>query len=99
MEGGGHLGVLLFFLASGFIISYVADQEGRAEFATKRIFRIFPMLFGGVVIAFVLSRLVPGDVFSFRDLVLSGFLLDHLSTAQKLLTVTWSLVPESRSTR
>ncbi len=94
MEGGGHLGVLLFFLVSGFIISYVADQETRAEFATKRIFRIFPMLFCGVAIAFVLSRLIPGELFSFRDLVLSASLLDHLSTTQKLLTVTWSLIPE-----
>jgi exopolysaccharide production protein ExoZ len=93
-EGGGHLGVLLFFLASGFIISYVADQETRAEFATKRIFRIFPMLFVGSAIAFVLSRLIPGELFSFRDMFLSASLLDHMSTTQKLLTVTWSLVPE-----
>src|SRR5262245_17886057 len=41
-QDGGHLGVLLFFLVSVFIISYVADRESSTEFVIKRLFRVFP---------------------------------------------------------
>src|SRR3954471_7664690 len=31
-QNGGHLGVLVFFLVSGFIITHVSLRESRAEF-------------------------------------------------------------------
>ena len=52
---GGHLGVLLFFLVSGFIISHVIRFETRAEFVIKRLFRIVPLLFVGLALAYSLS--------------------------------------------
>lgn len=38
----GWLGVAIFFLVSGFIISHVAMRENRVEFIVKRVFRIYP---------------------------------------------------------
>src|SRR3954466_13529589 len=50
-QHGGHFGVVLFFLISRFIISYVAETEGRSEFCIKRFFRLTPT----ILIAFSLS--------------------------------------------
>jgi peptidoglycan/LPS O-acetylase OafA/YrhL len=100
MQGGGHLAVLLFFLVSGFIISHVVDKESRTEFAIKRAFRILPMLFGGVTIAFIVSKLVlaiglPGPNFSVADVLLSASLLDHvIGVYPQVSSVTWTLVAE-----
>ena len=38
----GFLGVAIFFLISGFIITHVAQSEKRFEFLVKRILRIYP---------------------------------------------------------
>ena len=38
----GFLGVAVFFLISGFIITHVAQSEKRFEFLVKRILRIYP---------------------------------------------------------
>ncbi len=100
---GGHLGVLLFFLVSGFIISHVAHTEGRLEFVIKRVFRLVPLLVVASVIAYLLSGalvswgLPPTLGFgaqSFSDLLLSIFLLNTVLPSPTTLGVTWSLVPE-----
>lgn len=43
-QDGGHLGVVIFFLISGYIITHVSLGENRAQFVLKRFFRLFPML-------------------------------------------------------
>jgi peptidoglycan/LPS O-acetylase OafA/YrhL len=100
---GGHVGVLLFFLVSGFIISHVVRSENRSEFTTKRVFRIAPMLFLGLGIAYAVSRIliVCGlppilgfEARSISDLFRSMFLLDTIIPSPITNAVTWSLVPE-----
>ena len=44
-QDGGHLGVILFFLISGYIITVVSLRETPLEFALKRLFRLGPILF------------------------------------------------------
>lgn len=46
----GYLGVMLFFLVSGFIISHVGVQERHREFAAKRVLRIYPALTATVLL-------------------------------------------------
>jgi peptidoglycan/LPS O-acetylase OafA/YrhL len=100
---GGHLGVLMFFLVSGFIVSHVIRFETRADFVIKRVFRIAPMLIFAVVLAYavssalVASGLPPTLGFAARsaaDLLRSVFLLDYFAPSPNTLGVTWSLVPE-----
>jgi peptidoglycan/LPS O-acetylase OafA/YrhL len=100
---GGHLGVLLFFLVSGFIISHVFRFENRLEFVVKRVFRLTPMLVVASIITYALSAslvrwgLPPTLGFASRsltDLFLSIFLLDTILPSPTALGVTWSLVPE-----
>jgi peptidoglycan/LPS O-acetylase OafA/YrhL len=101
---GGHLGVLLFFLVSGFIISHVVRFEGRLNFVIKRVFRLTPMLVVASIIAYILSAVLvrwglpPTLGFAARsltDLFRSIFLLDTIIIpSATVLGVTWSLVPE-----
>jgi peptidoglycan/LPS O-acetylase OafA/YrhL len=102
-DWGAHIGVLLFFLVSGFIISHVAAIETRREFIVKRIFRIVPMLFVGVVATYaassVLVRMGLEPAIGFRgtshaDLIRSMFLMDWFLSTPFTLAVTWTLVTE-----
>src|SRR5215217_1720333 len=49
----GHLGVVIFFFVSGFVISHVAMVETRREFIIKRVFRIWPTLALAIVLTWV----------------------------------------------
>lgn len=100
-QGGAHVGVLLFFLVSGFIISHVALVETRLEFGLKRFYRIVPMLVIGVTIAFGVSALLRslglppvGTARSISELILSAALLDWVFSTPYALSVTWTLVAE-----
>lgn len=53
-QDGGYLGVLIFFLVSGFVISHVSLRESAAEFAVKRCFRILPPFWAALVLTAVL---------------------------------------------
>ena len=43
-QNGGHTGLLLFFLVSGFIVSQAAEGEGRLAFIAKRAARLLPAM-------------------------------------------------------
>ena len=101
LDSGAQVGVFIFFLVSGFIISHVASIEAQPSFAVKRIFRIAPMLFFGVAIAYASSFVLAsfglppvGPSKSLRDLVLSMFLMDWFFSTPFTLSVTWTLVAE-----
>jgi len=56
-QNGEHLGVVLFFIISGFIISHMALRESRSEFAVKRILRIWPALLTALLVMMVAQGL------------------------------------------
>jgi peptidoglycan/LPS O-acetylase OafA/YrhL len=47
----GWLGVVLFFLVSGFIITHRALRERAGEFAVRRVFRIYPPLILAILVS------------------------------------------------
>ncbi|MCT2586581.1 acyltransferase family protein [Actinophytocola gossypii] len=96
----GFIGVSLFFVISGFVMAHVATKERVAEFAVKRLLRIFPGLMAAVLLAWVLvvtgALSVPvddGESVGFDDLlanlVLANFFVDGYVP---LLGVAWTLV-------
>jgi len=103
-QNGGHLGVVLFFCISGYIISHVATQESRLEFVVKRIFRLAPALFVAVALMALftelsrilgLSKMLGNEGTHLRDYILTAFLLDYIIERKSLsLGVTWSLGAE-----
>lgn len=96
-QSGGHLGVMIFFLISGYIISYVAEKDGRLPFAIKRVFRLFPALLVSIVILAILNMIgsISRPDIKITDYLLSMFLLDQFFWPRAtVLPVTWTLFPE-----
>jgi exopolysaccharide production protein ExoZ len=96
-QAGGHLGVIVFFLISGYIISFVAEREDRLSFALKRVFRLFPALAVAVAVLFVLNTIgsIARPNIPATDYLLSLFLLDQFFwPGSTVLSVTWTLFPE-----
>lgn len=103
-DGGGHLGVVIFFLISGFIISHVAQTETRLQFAVKRLFRIFPPLAFAIFLMFLAASLsaalgygpiIGNDAKGLKDYLLSATLLNYpVVRAPLALSLAWSLYAE-----
>lgn len=103
-QGGGHLGVVLFFLISGYIISFVAVKETRLQFLVKRVLRIFPPLFLAVAILVASNEFLEYLEFppisgsapdSLWEYVFTATLLDRIAFATSYsLSITWTLVSE-----
>lgn len=103
-QGFGHLGVILFFLISGYVISFVGEREERLEFAVKRVLRIIPPLIVAVIVLAIANMLLAKNGHAlihgtnsteFKDYALTATLLDRFvySTSYSL-SVTWTLVTE-----
>lgn len=58
MQHGGALGVALFFLLSGFVISLAAQRERAAVFTLRRLLRIYPPLWASIAFIFALYGLL-----------------------------------------
>lgn len=89
---GGAMGVVIFFLVSGYIIPYVLQRESTFEFYLKRVFRIYPLYISAIVIEMVLdyfngTDLPPLGVFLPRILLLGDF----FNTPLALAGVEWTL--------
>ncbi|HEY3389169.1 MAG TPA: acyltransferase [Prolixibacteraceae bacterium] len=103
-QEGGHLGVLIFLLISGFVITHVSMNESVKEFVLKRLFRIVPTL----AVAFVVMRIAVYLSLFFNlalplgnegankvvDYVYNFFLLNWLFQKPVILSVTWTLFIE-----
>lgn len=65
----GQLGVMVFFILSGFLMSYlymdqrVANRETVWRFAIARIARVFPLFFIVVILSYLLPKLGIGGIF------------------------------------
>lgn len=96
-QSGAHLGVVIFFLISGFIISYVVEEETRMSFAIKRVFRLWPPILFALIataIGTYVGTVVPIP-FSFADYARTFFLVDQFAgIGRHVLPVTWTLFPE-----
>lgn len=100
-QHGGFLGVCIFFLISGYIIARVLNRESELQFITRRILRIFPLLFVVSSSVWVLAFLgVPGmplvaSKTSFLEVIKNTLLINYLSSSQIILVGTaWTLVIE-----
>lgn len=102
-QNGGHLGVLIFFLISGYIVAHVSLKEDSSRFLLKRFFRIFPALFIVLIISYIISIFsiranlsIPlgNNATEFKDYLYSLFLLDYPLGTPSALAVTWTLFVE-----
>jgi peptidoglycan/LPS O-acetylase OafA/YrhL len=102
---GGYVGVELFFVLSGFLITRLLLQEqlatGRVHlkyFYLRRLCRLMPALVVTLVLARILNRFAPADALSWWQSAIAAlfyfgnFLFLHMG----LLTHTWSLSIEEQ---
>ncbi len=75
----GQLGVMVFFLISGFIITHVSRLENPLRFAIRRVFRIYPAYW--VILAAVLA-------FGLSDTPFDYAVLRDWRTVLRLATIT-----------
>jgi peptidoglycan/LPS O-acetylase OafA/YrhL len=91
LEGGGA-GVVVFFLISGYIITYVLQNEQTTEFYIKRIFRIYPLYIVAVLLYTGKHALSSGELpdpwVVIQQLLLIG---DLFETPLALGGVEWTL--------
>lgn len=102
-QDGGHLGVLLFFLISGFIISHVSFSETRSAFITKRFYRLAPSFLLAIVFMtmsaqisklFSINAPLGTNLTNLMDYFYSITLLNWPLHRPPVLSVTWSLFIE-----
>ena len=98
----GNLGVVIFFLVSGFIVTHTGFTQSPRQYAVKRLLRIYPMLAVAVLLsaalfAVGLHPLTTGD----GTAVTPGSLLANVSLANYLMSprvvlvdVGWTLIIE-----
>ncbi|NUU35664.1 acyltransferase [Pseudomonas sp. C2B4] len=91
----GWIGVAIFFIVSGFIITHVSMRESQTEFLVKRIFRIYPPLILAVLIACAMTYITTNQTFSFWEII-SAFTLTNYWTYPQIviLGVAWTLAIE-----
>lgn len=90
----GWLGVVMFFLISGFVITHVAQRETALEFAVKRVVRIFPMLMLATLMAVSLDPALRRGLTA-EALLSNVLLVNYWMLPQVVLVgVAWTLAIE-----
>lgn len=89
---GGAMGVVIFFLVSGYIITHVLQKESTFIFYLKRVCRIYPLYIFAVFME-VLQQYFYGDGIPTLHIIISRLLLigDFFNTPLSLGGVEWTL--------
>jgi peptidoglycan/LPS O-acetylase OafA/YrhL len=105
----GHLGVIVFFVISGYIIPYALFRSGYGiayikGFLVSRFIRLYPAyFFAGIsaVLLWYISTLVPGfrgeqPSFTFSQIFSNLFLLCDFTDTSWFIPVFWTLAIEAQ---
>jgi peptidoglycan/LPS O-acetylase OafA/YrhL len=95
----GYMGVPLFFVISGYVVTMTAMNKSFSEFAFSRITRLYPVFWLSCIIAFLLPRIFPHvPTFlpwpSFKGLVVNLTMIPSALGKQMINPVFWSLLEE-----
>ena len=98
----GFLAVALFFLLSGFLITYKGTKENLKAFIIKRVFRIYPAWMVAILIMQLVNLLVdyqlvlsPDKVLNFSELLKCLTLWGYVETEPIwIIGVGWTLIIE-----
>ena len=84
----GSVGVTVFFLVSGYIITHILHEQNPLEFVVKRVFRIYPLYIATVLITYLVAWEKPSFSVLIPQLLLIG---DVFHTPYALNGIEWTL--------
>ena len=93
----GRIGVVVFFLISGFVVPFSIHADSAAPvrgFAIRRFFRIFPAYWLSVPLAAFAFFWIQGSPFSARELLVNLTLLQDVVGVRPAEGVYWTLLVE-----
>jgi peptidoglycan/LPS O-acetylase OafA/YrhL len=92
----GRIGVICFFLISGFIVpSSLAGGEGAIKkFAIKRFFRLFPAYWVSLILAIVVDFLVLGKTYPLAQQVANATMIQNVLGQGHIQGLYWTLQVE-----
>ncbi|MFS1909233.1 acyltransferase family protein [Vibrio lentus] len=89
---GGGTGVIVFFLVSGYIITFVLNNESSSVFFIKRFFRIYPLYIFAVSLQYIHDYYSFGVIPDAEILIPQLFLIgDFFNAPHTLWGVEWTL--------
>jgi len=89
----GRVGVVTFFLVSGYIIPYSIENLQVSQFIIRRIFKIFPVFWFALLISILVANYVSSSDYSIHELLLNAFLMQAF-LGPNILSVAWTLTIE-----
>ncbi len=95
----GWLGVTMFFLVSGYIISEVGTRETRRTFAVKRLLRVYPPLWASFVLIIGVELIKqaldrPHIHYTVEQVAWASTLFNYVNGVRAVNGVAWSLIIE-----
>lgn len=90
----GYLGVPVFFMISGFVISLSTDGRSAYQFAVSRFARLYPGLWVCVLFTVVACYFLAGERFSLSRILANMTLLNEYLGHSDLDVVYWTLKAE-----
>jgi peptidoglycan/LPS O-acetylase OafA/YrhL len=91
----GHLGVHLFFMISGFVILWTAQQKTPSGFVISRITRLYPEFWVCMLLSAAVFSFVPaGDPITLGTVIANLTMVPHLAGYQYVDGVYWTLFVE-----
>lgn len=88
------IGVLLFFIITGYLIPLMQERYSSREFLINRFFRIFPTLFACIIFNAIFVYFTQGIVFKPISYFASVTLLYNFISVPPIMGVLWTLVVE-----
>ena len=87
----GSFAVMMFFIASGYLISRMMERYTRKEFLVNRVITTFPTLWVSLIVMAIFVYFSQGIVFTMDDFLASGFPIWPRSSGAFLSAVLWTL--------
>jgi peptidoglycan/LPS O-acetylase OafA/YrhL len=90
----GYLGVPLFFIISGYVISLSANNRSPVEFAVSRFVRLYPAYWAGILITCAITICVSSYSYSYSEILANMTMLNDYFGFKNIDGVYWTLQAE-----
>jgi peptidoglycan/LPS O-acetylase OafA/YrhL len=90
----GYLGVVFFFMLSGFVISSSATNATPLRFAFARAKRLYPAFIACLAITLIIVYLCKGQYWPWKNILLNGLIINDYLGVANIDGVYWTLQAE-----